>query len=664
MIDIFLCLHNDGFVKRKDDMNTFKLCKISTFIMMLSVVFAMIIPSSTAMAYDKELTITLNKSYEKAEFSLEYQNPGTYEAVLITPRETEYAFTQSDEYSAYAVIENVTEGDYKVQITKINEESAEESDSDEIVIDATTDVSVSDASDIEASMEDDVIGLVTVSVRAVSNEVAVSENVKVAREIAGLKLYFKDDSIVTEWTDENVGNVHVVVTDTDTLEVLGDKTSSEGFVQIDVPTTTKEIMVTVVPAQSERIDSATEQYVLTVDNHPNATVTYKEQDLTNLSYVTADILLNDSYGLSFYVNGEEALAETGLMSAGEYTYDIPLVEGNNDVMVYVIDEVGNMRSTSESIVCDTVPPTLTVNEDINGISTYDSQVVISGVVQDYTSFTINNESIEPDWEGNYEYTVSLVEGENHMLITALDEAGNQTSYEAYVTMLVKEKKHIGPFVIAGIVAVIIVGLFFFIRSRYSFEYEEVEEEDIPDNKSDKASNSESDIKRSPKKAIALKSVIKICFTPVVILLCTYIIFFHIICVGKCISGSMEPTVMTGDMTVGNRLAYVIGSPERGDIIEFDHKNNDGVTEGYLKRVIGVAGDTITFRDGYVFINGQLAVEDYIDADIETNCTKSFTVPEGCVFVLGDNRENSVDSRMWNEPFVSVDSIVSKIIMVF
>ena len=645
-------------------MNTFKLRKISTYIMMLSVAFAMIIPSSTAMAYDKELTITLNKSYEKAEFSLEYQNPGTYEAVLITPRETEYAFTQSDEDSAYAVIENVTEGDYKVQITKINEESAEELDSDEIVIDATTDASVSDASDIEASIEDDVIGLVTVNVRAVSNEVAVSENVKVAREIAGLKLYFKDDSIVTEWTDENVGNVHVVVTDTDTLEVLGDKTSSEGFVQIDVPTTTKEIMVTVVPAQSERIDSATEQYVLTVDNHPNATVAYKEQDLTNLSYVTADILLNDSYGLSFYVNGEEALAKTGIMSAGEYTYDIPLTEGNNDVMVYVIDAVGNMRSTSESIVRDTVPPTLTVNEDINGISTYDSQVVISGVVQDYTSFTINNENIEPDWEGNYEYTVSLAEGENHILITALDEAGNQTSYEAYVTMLVKEKKPIGPFVIAGVVAVIIVGLFFFIRSRYSFEYEEVEEEDISDNKSDKDSASEADNKRSSKKAIALKSVIKICFSPAVILICTYVIFFHIICVGKCISESMEPTVMTGDMTVGNRLAYVIGSPERGDIIEFDHKNNDGVTEGYLKRVIGVAGDTITFRDGYVFINGQLAVEDYIDADIETNCTKSFTVPEGCVFVLGDNRENSVDSRMWNEPFVSVDSIVSKIIMVF
>lgn len=645
-------------------MNTFKLRKISTYIMMLSVAFAMIIPSSTVMAYDKELTITLNKSYEKAEFSLEYQNPGTYEAVLITPRETEYAFTQSDEDSAYAVIENVTEGDYKVQITKINEGSAEELDSDEIVIDATTDASVSDASDIEASMEDDVIGLVTVNVRAVSNEVAVSENVKVAREIAGLKLYFKDDSIVTEWTDENVGNVHVVVTDTDTLEVLGDKTSSEGFVQIDVPTTTKEIMVTVVPAQSERIDSATEQYVLTVDNHPNATVAYKEQDLTNLSYVTADILLNDSYGLSFYVNGEEALAKTGMISAGEYTYDIPLTEGNNDVMVYVIDAVGNMRSTSESIVRDTVPPTLTVNEDINGISTYDSQVVISGAVQDYTSFTINNENIEPDWEGNYEYTVSLAEGENHILITALDEAGNQTSYEAYVTMLVKEKKPIGPFVIAGIVAVIIVGLFFFIRSRYSFEYEEVEEEDISDNKSDKASVSEADIKRSSKKAISLKSVIKIGFSPAVILICTYVIFFHIICVGKCISESMEPTVMTGDMTVGNRLAYVIGSPERGDIIEFDHKNNDGVTEGYLKRVIGVAGDTITFRDGYVFINGQLAVEDYIDADIETNCTKSFTVPEGCVFVLGDNRENSVDSRMWNEPFVSVDSIVSKIIMIF
>ncbi len=655
-------------------MKTFRNFKNYIYILMAVIVFTLLIPVSIVHAYNKELTVTLNKSYEKAEFSLEFENAGEYEAVLVTPRETEYSFTQDSETTAHAVIENVSEGDYKVQITKISSDSSSDSsvetdssnDDDELSIDVSGSEASVDESVAEASVSDDIVGLVTVNVRAVSNEVAVSENVKVAKQIAGLKLYFKDDTIVTEWTDENVGNVHVTVTDTDTLEVLGDETNSEGFVQIDVPTTTKEIMVTVVPAESERVDSATEQYVLTVDNHPDATVVYEQKELTNLSYVTANIRLDKSYALSFYVNDTEVLEKTEILSAGEYTYDIPLVEGENSVMVYVIDDSGNMRSTSEVITSDTVPPSLTINEDINGLSTYDTQTTISGVVSDYTSFTINNETVEPDWEGNFEYTVSFVEGENHILVTAFDEAGNQTSYEAYVTMLVKEKKPISPFVIAGIVAIIGVGIFFFIRSRYTFEYEEVEgeEEEEEDTEKETKKKKKASKKDATKVKKILKNIFKFCFTPLVILLCTYIVCFHIIAIGNCVSGSMEPTIMTGDVIIGNRLAYAVGEPERGDIIDFYHTNNDGVTEAYLKRVIGVAGDTITFKDGYVFVNGQCAIEDYIGSDIETNCTKTFTVPDGCVFVLGDNRENSIDSRMWTEPYVEIDSITSKVIMVF
>lgn len=123
------------------------------------------------------------------------------------------------------------------------------------------------------------------------------------------------------------------------------------------------------------------------------------------------------------------------------------------------------------------------------------------------------------------------------------------------------------------------------------------------------------------------------------------------------SGSMEPTLMTGDMNVFNRLAYIQNDVQRGDIITFWSKENN---EQMSKRIIGVAGDHIEFHDGYVFINGLLADESqYLDEDVETNCSKSFDVPEGCVFVLGDNRENSIDSRFFANPYISEEDIIGK-----
>lgn len=75
-----------------------------------------------------------------------------------------------------------------------------------------------------------------------------------------------------------------------------------------------------------------------------------------------------------------------------------------------------------------------------------------------------------------------------------------------------------------------------------------------------------------------------------------------------------------------------------------------------KRIIGIAGDEISFKNGYVYINGERYVEDYIPDEFETNCQKTFVVPEGCVFLMGDNREASFDSRYWENPYVSVNDI--------
>ena len=138
-----------------------------------------------------------------------------------------------------------------------------------------------------------------------------------------------------------------------------------------------------------------------------------------------------------------------------------------------------------------------------------------------------------------------------------------------------------------------------------------------------------------------------------------IIFAFFIEVSYIPSESMEPTLMTGDIAIYNRIAYLSSDPQCGDIVTF---KKDG--ELYCKRIIGVSGDTIEFDSGYVYVNGEKLDETYIDENIETNCLRSFTVPEDSYFVLGDNREVSYDSRYWDEPYVANDMIIARLMVVF
>lgn len=122
------------------------------------------------------------------------------------------------------------------------------------------------------------------------------------------------------------------------------------------------------------------------------------------------------------------------------------------------------------------------------------------------------------------------------------------------------------------------------------------------------------------------------------------------------SASMETTIMVGDRVIGNRLAYNNDDPVRGDIVIF--KFPDDESQLFIKRIIGMPGDTLQIVDGVVYINGEQLDEPYLT----TTPLGSFgpiTVPEGAYFMLGDNRNNSADSRYWNQPFVYRNKILGK-----
>lgn len=125
---------------------------------------------------------------------------------------------------------------------------------------------------------------------------------------------------------------------------------------------------------------------------------------------------------------------------------------------------------------------------------------------------------------------------------------------------------------------------------------------------------------------------------------------------RVVSGSMENTVMTGDRVIGLRTAYWFSEPERGDIIVFNRDGFDG--KPLLKRVIGLPGDTLEIRYGKLYINGELYEEDYL-RDTMNSDYGPIKVPEGCYFVMGDNRNVSNDSRRWSDPFVEREDIVGK-----
>lgn len=129
--------------------------------------------------------------------------------------------------------------------------------------------------------------------------------------------------------------------------------------------------------------------------------------------------------------------------------------------------------------------------------------------------------------------------------------------------------------------------------------------------------------------------------------------------GHVPSESMEPTLQVGDLVIANKLAYLKDSPQRGDVITFKTDAVPGDT--LIKRVIGLPGEDVGFVDGYVYINGEYLDEDYLADGMETDCPIDFTVPDGCYFVMGDNRACSYDSRFWSNPYVAEGDIEGKML---
>ncbi len=162
----------------------------------------------------------------------------------------------------------------------------------------------------------------------------------------------------------------------------------------------------------------------------------------------------------------------------------------------------------------------------------------------------------------------------------------------------------------------------------------------------------------------------IIFVVIVVLVVNNVVLIN----AKIPSESMEKTIMTGDRIFGFRLSYGLNidlfgkhiskkvrDPERFDIIIFKYPDDE--EQLFIKRLIGLPGETVEIKDGKVYINGSdTPLDDSFVPEVPIGSYGPYTVPEDSYFMLGDNRNRSRDSRFWDNTFVTFDEIVGKAVI--
>jgi signal peptidase I len=172
-----------------------------------------------------------------------------------------------------------------------------------------------------------------------------------------------------------------------------------------------------------------------------------------------------------------------------------------------------------------------------------------------------------------------------------------------------------------------------------------------------------------KKKSPLKETLDFCFPIVIALIIAIVLKTFIFANAVIPTGSMLNTIQKGDHVIASRIVYEFNDPERYDIVIFHFP--DAVAQGdndtyYVKRVIGLPGETVNIVNGVVYVtktDGEIIQleDDFVTACVPTGNYGPYEVPEDSYFVMGDNRNNSVDSRFWETTnYVERDLIIGKV----
>lgn len=168
-----------------------------------------------------------------------------------------------------------------------------------------------------------------------------------------------------------------------------------------------------------------------------------------------------------------------------------------------------------------------------------------------------------------------------------------------------------------------------------------------------------------------RKVLEFCTPMIVAVIIAAVLRVGVIANATIPTESMYKTIEANDRVIASRLSYTFDEPERGDIIIFEYPEDyaKGITTYYVKRIIGLPGETVTISGGSVYItdtdgNTEMLEEDYVIGRTYEGLLENgtYTVPEDSYFVMGDNRQNSEDSRYWRTTHcVHEDRIIGKVL---
>lgn len=162
----------------------------------------------------------------------------------------------------------------------------------------------------------------------------------------------------------------------------------------------------------------------------------------------------------------------------------------------------------------------------------------------------------------------------------------------------------------------------------------------------------------------LLNICKYAVDIMIVIILAYVLVTFICCRTTVVGNSMDETLSNDNTVLVNRISYAFSGPERFDCIAF-HQDSVDSSKIYIKRVIGLPGETVQIRDGRVYINDKILEGDVSDTLILTPgmAANPYTLGKDEYFVLGDNRNNSEDSRFASVGMVKNSNIVGKVWMI-
>ena len=158
----------------------------------------------------------------------------------------------------------------------------------------------------------------------------------------------------------------------------------------------------------------------------------------------------------------------------------------------------------------------------------------------------------------------------------------------------------------------------------------------------------------------IKEFFKDMFGYVIVILIVLVIVLYVVTLQQVIGPSMEPTLNEGDVLILNKFHYYLFDVKRNDVISFKH---DG-SKYLIKRVIGLPGESVYYKDNMLYINGNPYKENIVDGlvteDFNLEDLGYDVIPENMYLVLGDNRDNSLDSRSKEVGLIKKEDIIGKV----